>query len=689
MREINVEVVLSADWSHRHGYRLDTADKQWHLTSPTPYDPPLTYSGWQQAKNLGARIASIIREKAREDELAARQAVDPSARPKRKVYKVILHSSPFLRCIQTSIAIGAGLAFDSTPFWPTVPKADTTAPDAAPNTKPQSTVATNVLDKRAPAPSAHIRRSVLRIDAFLGEWLSPNYFEFITPPPESVMMLASAKADLLRREDYTLYPSYSTHTHSNSQGHIQGHLQGQLWSPAVRADPVSPSTEGQASGLGSMSALANSLPSSSSVSTQNSHSTQSPRQSPETVGYVPPVPHYAVNGNNAIPPGYVSHARDACVDIDYQWDSTRSPLDWGDGGEFPEEWPDMHKRFRTGVQSLVDWYSTAENPTRMVTKARKESGDSLFDEADDVEIESVVILVSHGAGCNALIGAITHQPVLLDVGMTSLTMAVYNPRKGGSGDAKWRDPRSPSGPGKTPPVHELYDMRLLADTDHIRSPAPTSSPSRTPSESNVVDGPRGRHSSFSTSSYDFSWTGSGGRGPSANTTLSDIRRDLSNTPLVPRISFAFDSPGIAKGSGVLPYAVARPPNLGRTPSLWSPILARHEDEDEDDIMLLNFSHEKPAAKPTTPKVEQSSTADSLSQPSREMNPPTSTGTPDVGVDDSIGMSGFSTARRQTPEPGQLGAGPGGLWGGTSPPDEADQIRDISASKRRWTVSERS
>lgn len=49
----------------RHGARIDAVDKEWHLTSPTPYDPPLTYGGWIQGRALGARIASLL--KARED----------------------------------------------------------------------------------------------------------------------------------------------------------------------------------------------------------------------------------------------------------------------------------------------------------------------------------------------------------------------------------------------------------------------------------------------------------------------------------------------------------------------------------------------------------------------------------------------------------------------------------------------
>jgi hypothetical protein len=56
--------------------------------------------------------------------------------------------------------------------------------------------------KLLPKPHAGPERILLRIDAFLGEWLSPDYYADITTPPNSTMMVAGAKADLLRRGDY-------------------------------------------------------------------------------------------------------------------------------------------------------------------------------------------------------------------------------------------------------------------------------------------------------------------------------------------------------------------------------------------------------------------------------------------------------------------------------------------------------
>jgi hypothetical protein len=516
-----------------------------------------------------------------------------------------------------------------------------------------------------PASSVKIRKTILRLDAFLGEWLSPSYFEFITPPPESVMMLASAKADLLRREDYTHYPNLISHTHANSQS--------QLWSPTTREGFTPSPNNNQSSGSGSTPNSAKSVPFSPSPSSGSDQQGQ-----PGQVGYVSPVPHYAVSSNNNIPPGYVSHARDACVAIDYQWHSTRSILDWGDGGTFPEEWASMHKRFRAGVQSLVDWYSTTDMPSRPVTRTvRRESEDDSMDHEEDVETESVVILVSHGAGCNALIGAITHQPVLMDVAMASLTMAVRKPNVEHTGHSNVSR--------NTPPVHELYDLKLFANTDHLRSPVatPTSQRSSTPTGPNGI---RGRHSSFSTSVNTFSWNDSGPMSRISPTSagLSGLRKGPNNEGTVPRLSFAVSTGGITVGSGVTSFAATRPSHLGRTGSrgLWSPIGTHFEDEDEDDLAALNFGFDKAPSPANVPKAEP------LPDGGRDTKPLPRNGNAAVDFSESSG-SKLSAERSPRPEPEQLGAGTGGLWGVPRPPDDADRLRDVSASKRRWTVTERS
>ncbi|KAK4103402.1 hypothetical protein N658DRAFT_421343 [Parathielavia hyrcaniae] len=667
----------------RHGYRLDAADKQWHLSSPTPYDPPLTYNGWQQAKSLGTRIASIIRESVREEKLAADLASDPASKRKRKRYKVVIHSSPFLRCIQTSIAISAGLAQDSTPFETSGSRATATT-TAASDGRPRPTIVTDadLPNTTTPADSVKIRRSVLRLDAFLGEWLSPDYFEFITPPPRSVMMLASAKADLLRRENYTQYPQFTSHHHSSSQ---DSSSQGQLWSPTAGEKSASPFNGGHPNSP-VPTAIFTSPPTDSGTS---SPSDQLTRQRP--TGYVSPVPHYAIGSKNTIPPGYVSHARDACVAIDYQWDSTRSALDWGDGGSFPEEWPSMHQRFRLGVQNLVDWYSTADKPTEPVTKTvRTESSDDSPSDEDDVETEAVVILVSHGAGCNALIGAITHQPVLMDVAMASLTMAV---RKPNVGHADFTETTR-----NTSAIHELYDLKLFANTDHLRSPLATPTGSKSSSMLGALNTARGRHSSFTSSTMNgFSWEDSSeSRNSSANAALSSLRSIPRNdtavprlsfgaSTTVPRLSFGASTGGITIGSGVTSFASTRPSGLGRPGStgLWSPIGTRLEDEEEDtSIQVLNFGLDRLST------TERSPPAPPTSQPDREANLKLSDRT-GSSKEAAGGATTVSSERSPKPEPDQLGAGTGGLWGSPRPPDDADRLRDLSGFKRRWTVTDRS
>ncbi|KAL2121026.1 hypothetical protein VTJ04DRAFT_5053 [Mycothermus thermophilus] len=632
----------------RHGFRLDVADKQWHLSSPTPYDPPLTYGGWQQAQNVGVRIASILRDQIRKDELAA--SSDPTSTPrKRKRYRVVIHSSPFLRCIQTSIAISAGLARDSTIFVPSTTSTQT--PQTPPNGQPQTTPAAN-------GQPVKIHKSVLRLDAFLGEWLSPSYFELITPPPESVMMLASATADLLRREDYSHYPDIP----SNNQTVHQGHL----WRPTSRE---------------------NSTASPPRPETPSSNSAQS-----APTGYVAPVPHYAISTNNTIPPGFVSHARDACVAVDYQWHSNRSGLNWGDGGTFPEEWTSMHKRFRTGVQALVDWYSTAETPTLPVTKTVRPEPDA---DEGDVETEAVVILVSHGAGCNALIGAITHQPVLTDVGMASLTMAERKPdletlRREWPADYK-------------PKVHELYDLKIFANTDHLRSPPSTPTPGRSPASlSGTLNGIRGRHSSFSTSVNTFTWNdGYGPRGSAANSGLSSLRPP--NEPRIPRLSFSHNtSGGITIGSGVTSFTSSRPSGLGRSMlggsiGLWAPASTRLEpDDDEDDFKDFPFAGKSSTSAATTTTtstltgttvggLKGSSTVSALEKGVEKL---------DVTADGSNGMSKndtSTTAAGTMSTSNGVGLGVSGLWSQPPRPSENDADRperDTSASKRRWTVTER-
>ena len=321
-----------------------------------------------------------------------------------------------------------------------------------------------------------LRVTKLRIDAFLGEWLSPDYYEDITPPPSSVMMVAGAKAELLRPGEKIEGADLG----ARAQGNFPGG-----WTAAPSDSSSIDESEEDLGPLGRVGSLASVLPRSRS----NTHTIDSrprPRVSTNVnssgATYVPPTPTYALAPSDPIPAGYVAHARDACVDVDYRWDSMRHH-GWGHGGEYGEEWSSMHKRFRNGLQKMIGWFKA--QPEEEVTE----------------DVDTVVILITHGAGCNALIGALTNQPVLLDVGMASMTLAV---RKDKSEPSHEHQSGSSSHSRRSsmvePSLSEEYDVKLMASTDHLRGGSAPMSPAMGPS-------PRTPASSWrrvgSTSSADF------------------------------------------------------------------------------------------------------------------------------------------------------------------------------------------
>ncbi|KAH7031637.1 uncharacterized protein B0I36DRAFT_243920 [Microdochium trichocladiopsis] len=638
----------------RHGKRLDAADKQWHLTSPTPYDPPLTYAGWMQSKTVGARIASLIHGQVAD---AQSQPATPTTStppggdiltpPKKKRYNIIIHSSPFLRCVQTSIAISAGIASNPPP------------------------------EQDASDKSPAITRCVLRLDAFLGEWLSPDYFEHITPPPRSSLMLATAKAELLRREHYTDSPNILGARKPSG-------TQGQLWSP-----------NGGQSGLEDLSGLKDSLPGAH----QRTGSSLIRSLSPARAAYQSPVPTYAVGPNDPIPRGYVAHARDACADIDYQWDSSRDTIGWGDGGLLPEEWASMHQRFRRGFKRLVDWYATSDHPNQMVTKTTRTAyqGTAVAEPVEvdgDVDEENVVILVSHGAGCNALVGAITQQPVLADVAMSSISMAKRRPEFDLPNDIFEHRPASSLDDGllrKKLTMQEVFDLKLFANTEHLHSAGSTPGVSR--SSSLASHGRTLREITFSNS------LGPGNAGAnrsnSVNASLGSMRRGPGSPSLGPRPVSATrgSSAGITVGStlsSLAGFSTGR--NRSGSSGLWQP---KNEEAIEDEVetpMLLNFSFEKDTKKEAGPTI----ILDSGEVSSKEFNLNTlastsgSTGPKGTPTDESSLLKAEATDHFDEDVVPHLwaGTGNGGLWGAPRPPGEAERIRDHTSTKRRWTITER-
>lgn len=171
----------------------------------------------------------------------------------------------------------------------------------------------------------------------------------------------------------------------------------------------------------------------------------------QPIGYTPPLPNYAIAASEKIPPGFVAHARDVCIELDKDWDSQDEPLSWGDGGVYEEEWSSMHRRFRNGFQKMVAYYENKHAPN---------SSD------EEVDEDIVLVLVTHQAGCNALIRLLTGAPALHDIGTASLTMAVRKPPP--------QVPTTPVSPTRRRGsldcgIADDYDVKIIASTDHLRA----------------------------------------------------------------------------------------------------------------------------------------------------------------------------------------------------------------------------
>lgn len=419
------------------------------------------------------------------------------ARRDRRGYKIVIHTSPFLRCVQTSIAISAGISqyHGSSLSNGKLPSSKShhmhsgsphVRPTESGNSPYLSAIAEPERDPPLHSPQKEHRptqptKTLLRLDAFSGEWLSPDYFALITPPPSSVLMVASAKAELLRRGEYAelLYDASL-----NRSGNFPG---GWRSGWGVNASTTDSDEEGP---LATLPSLGQTLPTRNRASSHSSTgsggsakllSKLSTALVIEHGAYVPPTPTYAVSPSEPIPPGYVAHARDACVDVDFQWDSMREPLGWGNGGEYGEEWTAMHKRFRAGIQKMISWYRCHQADERPGSRSGSISSAYGAAESTSDDVDTVLILVTHGAGCNALIGALTNQPVLLDVGMASLTMAVRkeHPEEESGSESGSETRTSPISHRRSSidlGLSDDYDMKLVASTEHLRAGSNAQSP---------------------------------------------------------------------------------------------------------------------------------------------------------------------------------------------------------------------
>ena len=678
---------------------MDAADPQWHLSSSTPYDPPLTYGGWKQSQALGARIGSIIqgREQASDEpknvygNLSSRhlQSTVQGPRPFRRKFRVEIHTSPFLRCIQTSIAISAGLQdFEgnvsaashlqhggSQSFPPghlhLNSSEDWRSPQLSAIPEPED------IPRRAqtpsPSPSSEdATRTLLRIDAFLGEWLSKDYFADVTPPPSSKLMIASAKADLLRPGDPILAVTSSD---DQSPGRRRDRLSGG-WDSHASASHASRPTSDEST-FQNISDLGEALPKLGRAHSQEIgdipkfKGSNVPEASVENaIGYEPPTPAYAISPSQPIPQGYVAHARDACVKVDYQWDSQRPPLNWGHGGDYGEEWSSMHKRFRKGFSQMLLWYrchgpvNQTEAAAITDPKRQKSTNEEPANNGDDREV--VLILVTHGAGCNALIGALTNQPVLIDVGTASLTMAVrktVKPRKRSRQDENLPDTHPQRRRSSLDAaISDEYDVKLTASTEHLRP------------GSKFLNGTRQTRSpslpirSKSPYRYERHIAPPHHRSPTPRSPLQD--------------TFSIASDGTTASANNMPIrrsatvsaAASALPSRG----LWSRPVPKNVESLEDVNPII--ASEAASRTHSESPIAETSDDDDASNDHKTRPKDLDTTTFGGPIDDEGSVNG----NNQSPTAHLLS--PSGLWGGGAPSKVLSAERDKS-SKRRWTLSQ--
>lgn len=550
-------------------------------------------------------------------------------------------------------------------------------------------------------------RPTLRVDAFLGEWLSPDYFEMITPPPNSTLMVAGAKADLLRQADkidvYT--PSSPIVSGGNLWGSSPTSRQHSHSVSVVGPSPLSQETDGplenwrvfsrnvpgrdRTNSLGANKSPEQFKPTNTSNASNKHHS---------PAAYTPPAPTYAISPGDPIPRGYVAHARDRCVNVDYQWDSMREPCSWGDGGQFGEEWSQMHKRFRHGLASMVEYYGTTEHELEQVAADEHEAVPEATADEDDEDL--VVVLITHGAGCNALIGALTNQPVLLDVGMASLTMAVRKDDIASSpASSEHISPidspalcNSPSlGPtdalGRPVPrrrssvdsgLSSIYDMKVIASSEHLRpgvDPSKASTPvmaSPVLSASQTV--PQSRSRRFGSASshasagapVDSNWNLPEPRAR-VNSSLGSMRR-----PSRPVVTPVFTSPVVPTTS-----------SIDSPTGLWNPDAAKAREPPSFTNPLAranSLSARLPTPKAATPErsvspkgVEASQSAEgAVSEAVAVQEEAKST------------MSDLPTVAEHPPPKLARTLSQKGLWGSAP---SGNISRAPGMPKRRWTVAQ--
>ncbi|SMQ45494.1 unnamed protein product [Zymoseptoria tritici ST99CH_3D7] len=732
----------------RHGMRLDAADQAWHLSTPTPYDPPLTYGGWNQCRALGMRIASLLDAREQESNAGSGHS-DNGTKRKKKKHKVVIHTSPFLRCLQTSVAISAGMAqfeaprdrtSSSRPRTPSQmhsasPKLramdSTNLHSLAPIAEPRHDLAHDVA-RRALGSQKRYRKTKLRVDAFLGEWLNPQYFDHITPPPPSSMMVATAKAELLQTEEVdTFTPTTTQRTSGGSLWNGANNRAGSSresplddWSHVTNALLHAPiarrDRSNSASSVGSNESSGRKSPFRPKSPFRHGHGFQpltSTMPKVEASTYYPPQPHYAISNSDTIPRGYISHARVNTVNVDYHWDSSRHLQEWGDGGQFGEEWSSMHRRFRRGLNGVMEWYSQHGSEERGEDALGLEQVMTHESTDDDDQEDLVVIMVTHGAGCNALIGALTNQPVLMDVGMASLTMAV---RKENAPtlvlsqevpEAALTSPTatSPASPDPAAMINghdrrrssldiglsAMYEMKLVSSSEHLRAGVdPTKAPTKSiPANMKNAQDALAKYKRNGAASHaaagagiDASWDLGEPKRNSSNSSLGSMRRPSAPAGTLHRS----DSPSDRKSPApTFSTGLWTPPSGRGTPKLDA---MKQKEEKSTHFPQLDGGDRSgsPGSAPSPPASRPASaTGKNISnQADGSSNQDTAAAAHDAHVSEAADDVGdLPRVSEKLPQNLSRGLSQKGLWGRQTSGDRVPRKHPVDTPKRRWTVNE--
>jgi hypothetical protein len=256
----------------------------------------------------------------------------------------------------------------------------------------------------------------------------------------------------------------------------------------------------------------------------------------------------------------------------------------------------------------------------------------------------------------------------------------------------------------------MYDIRLSASTEHLQSTNSTPVSSRSASVSNHWShqgnvGPRGRTStlgsgtvpSIAAFTYSDPFSLPGSRSTSASATVGNsVRRESGGSRSSLRQS-AMASTGLFSGPGSSSNGTPGGPPTGSTPpatGLWTPTPSSLRlmddgtgDSDRDDYKFPDFDQTQLKAQAAQAGTRTSSGSENVAPSTwKPGHGPTLSGPIKLQTDWMPDMWGSKAAPEEV-KISTSGDGFGGLWGQPRPPGEAERNRDLSHTKRRWTVNE--